>query len=258
MEILIPVIIVVAVGVFAGLLLAFASKFMAVPTDEKFEKIRECLPGANCGGCGYSGCDGYAAAIAEGKAEPNRCSPGGEKTAKALSEVLGVEIKEEKHVAFIACGGNPDITAMRFTYDGMKTCAASSLVQGGPLECEFGCQGLGDCARACPYGAITMQNGRPVVCEELCRACGVCVKTCPKHLISIIPQSNAARVNCSNCKKGAAVVKACKVSCIACGMCERNCPTGAIKVENNVAKVDPAHGTGCGKCKTVCKRGAIL
>ena len=68
MEILLPVILVGIIGLIAGVGLSLASKFMAVPVDEKQEKIREALPGANCGACGFSGCDGYAAAVAAGEA----------------------------------------------------------------------------------------------------------------------------------------------------------------------------------------------
>lgn len=257
-DILLAVLIVVAVGLLAGLMLAFASKFMSVPTDEKAEKIRECLPGANCGGCGYSGCDGYAAAVAAGEAEPDKCAAGGAKTAAAMAEILGIEISTEPKAAFIACGGTPENSVLKFNYEGMKSCAAAVLAQGGPLQCEFGCIGFGDCMKACKFGAITLKDGRPMICEELCVACGACTKACPKHLIKILPKNGAARVNCSNCNKGPAVVKACKVSCIACGMCAKACPSGAIKLENNVAVVDPALCTGCGECKKACKRNAII
>lgn len=255
---LLPVAIVVAIGILAGLLLSFASKFMSVPTDEKAQKILECLPGANCGGCGYSGCEGYAAAVAEGKASPDKCAAGGEKTAAALSELLGVKIDKEKKVAFITCGGNPDITETRYNYEGMKSCAAANRLHGGPNECEFGCLGFGDCMRACPFGAISVKNGRPFICEELCKACGKCVSVCPKHIIKLVPKGSSPRVNCANCKKGPAVVKACKVSCIACGMCEKACPSGAVKVINNLAVIDPALCTGCGECKKACRRGVII
>ena len=140
MDILLPVLIVAAIGLIAGAELSIASKLMAVPTDERCEKVREALPGANCGACGYSGCDGYAAAVASGEAEPNKCTPGGETTAKALAEILGVEVVTEKKVAFIACGGNCDITKRKYDYTGLKSCAAASLIYGGPLECKYGCR----------------------------------------------------------------------------------------------------------------------
>ncbi len=258
MEIILPVLIVAAIGLIAGLGLALASKFMAVPTDEKQEKIRECLPGANCGACGYSGCDGYAAAVAAGEAQPDKCSPGGCSTVSALSELLGVEISTAPKVAFIACNGCGGNAAQKFEYKGMSTCAAASLTQGGPLLCEFGCMGFGDCVRACPFGAIELQNGKPIVCEDKCVGCGVCVATCPKSLISIIPKGASPRVYCRNKNKGAAVVKACSVSCIGCGMCEKACESNAIKVIDNVAVIDYSVCTACVKCKDACKRKCII
>lgn len=258
MEILIPVLVVLAIGILLGLGLSFADKFMSVPVDEKQIRIRECLPGANCGACGYSGCDGYAAALAAGEAEPNKCAPGGENTAKALGEVLGIKIEATKNVAFIACGGTPDKVKQRFEYTGLNTCAAAALAGGGPIACEFGCLGFGDCMRSCDFGAITLKDGKPIICEDICVACGKCVKTCPRGIISIIPKGTATKVNCSNKKKGPAVLKACDVSCIACGMCERACEAGAIKVIDNLAVIDYTLCNGCGKCSEVCPRKVIL
>lgn len=258
MEIILPVIIVAVIGLIAGVGLALAAKFMAVPTDETTEKIREVLPGANCGACGYSGCDGYAAAIASGEATPDKCAPGGETCAKALAEILGVEIASEPKVAFIACKGNPDITKFKYEYSGLESCTAASLLYSGPLECSFGCIGFGDCAKACPFGAITVENGKPVVCEEICMGCSKCVAACPKSLISIIPKDHKTTVNCSNKNKGAAVAKACQVSCIACRMCEKQCELGAIKIVDNLAVIDHSLCNGCGKCKEVCKRGVLI
>lgn len=258
MSILLPVIIVSAIGLVAGLGLALASKFMAVEVDQKEAQVRECLPGANCGACGFSGCDGYAAAVAKGEAEPNLCAPGGSATANALADILGVEVDSIPKVAFIACQGNPNTTSLRYDYKGLEGCMAASLVHSGPVSCEFGCIGFGDCAKACPFGAITIQNGRPVVCEDICVGCGKCKAACPKSLISLIPKGKRIFVSCSNKNKGPAVVKACKTSCIACGMCVKACESGAIKIENNVAVIDHTLCTDCGKCKDVCKRNAII
>lgn len=258
MEILLPVLFVLAIGAVLGLGLSFADKFMSVPVDEKQAKIRECLPGANCGACGFSGCDGYAAALAEGTADPNKCAPGGEATAAALGEVLGVKIEASKNVAFIACGGTPATVRSRFEYTGLDTCAAATLAAGGPIACEYGCLGFGDCMRACEFGAITLQNGRPFICEDLCVACGKCTKICPKSIISLVPKDKKVRINCSNRKKGPNVLKSCDVSCIACGMCERTCEAGAIKVVDNIAVIDKSLCTDCGKCKSVCPRKCIL
>lgn len=255
MSILIPVLIVTALGLVLGLGLALAAKFMAVPTDEKEAKIRECLPGANCGACGYTGCDGYAAAIANGEVEPDKCAPGGESTAKALGEVLGMEISSVPKVAFVACQGN---SKPKYEYTGKHSCLSASLIHAGPLECQFGCIGFGDCVAACNFGAISIQDGKVIVCEDLCGGCGSCAAVCPKSLISIVPKSSKPRVLCSNQHKGPNVVKVCTSSCIACGMCVKVCENEAITIENNVAVINPDKCTNCGKCKEACKRKAIV
>ncbi|MBE6727253.1 MAG: RnfABCDGE type electron transport complex subunit B [Ruminococcaceae bacterium] len=257
-EILIPVLIVGVIGLVAGVGLSLAAKFMAVPVDETQEKLSEALPGANCGSCGYSGCDGYAAALAAGEATPDKCSPGGAETAAKLAEILGVEAGKIKPlVAYIACKGNAENSVLKYEYSGFKSCTAASLIHSGPLSCAYGCIGFGDCMRVCQFGAITLIDGRPVINEELCASCGKCVSACPKGLISLIPKDAAVRVGCGNKAKGAAVAKACKVSCLSCMQCEKNCPVGAVKVENNIAVIDYEKCTSCGKCKEVCKRGVI-
>ena len=258
MNIILPVIIVTVIGLIVGLGLSLASKFMAVPTDEREEKIKECLPGANCGACGFSGCDGYAAAIASGDAAPDLCAPGGSGTAAKLAEVLGVEIDTVSKKAHIACGGTPENTTSKYAYSGMMSCSAANLVHLGPLECEYGCIGFGDCAAACPFGAITVTNGRPIVCEDKCVGCGKCISACPKSLISLKPENAPTVIRCSNKSKGAAVAKTCKVSCIACKQCEKVCENGAIRIKDNLAQIDHSLCDGCGKCKEVCKRKVIM
>lgn len=256
MTILLPVIIVTAIGLIAGLALALAAKFMAVPVDQREEKLRECLPGANCGACGYSGCDGYAAALAKGEATPDKCAPGGADAAAALGEILGVEVSNTPKVAFIACQKN---AANKYDYTGKMSCLSASLIHGGPLECQFGCIGLGDCLRACPFGAISVDdNGKMIICEDICVGCGKCAAVCPKSLISIIPKGSKTRVLCSNKHKGAPVVKVCTTSCIACGMCVKACENEAITLENNVAVINADKCINCGKCKAACKRKAII
>ena len=82
------------VSLVIGLLLGLAARAFFVPVDEREEAIRGLLPGNNCGGCGYAGCDGLAAAIAAGEAKPNACPVGGQDTAHAIAEVMGVEAGE--------------------------------------------------------------------------------------------------------------------------------------------------------------------
>ena len=49
--------IVGGVGLFIGVFLGVSGKAFAVEVDEREEAIIGVLPGNNCGGCGYAGCD---------------------------------------------------------------------------------------------------------------------------------------------------------------------------------------------------------
>ena len=142
-KILIPVLIVAGIGLLAGIILAVASAIMAVPKDEKAEAILEVLPGANCGACGFSGCSGYAAALSKGEAQPGLCSPGGEACAKACAELLGTgDVAVEKKTALVHCMGSYDCTSDKMRYDGIDSCAASTLLAGGISSCRYGCMGM--------------------------------------------------------------------------------------------------------------------
>lgn len=252
------VIIVLIIGLIAGLILSIASIVFAVPVDEKQAAVRECLPGANCGACGFSGCDGYAAALASGKAENGLCSPGGPDVAEEIASVLGISAGAvEKKVAVIRCGGHCDNVAQKMEYQGVDTCQAVSLMYAGDSACAYGCLGHGDCAAACPEKAITICNGLAVVNEELCVGCGICARTCPKHVIEIVPMKFKQHVRCINKDKGAVTRKTCKVGCIGCMKCQKTCEYGAITVKDNHASIDYTKCQNCGKCKEVCPTGAI-
>lgn len=250
--------LVAGIGLLIGLILSIASIVMAVPKDEKAEKILEALPGANCGACGFSGCAGYADALAKGKAELGLCAPGGLKCAKEISEILGVSAGGmEKKVAVVRCMGSLDNTSYKAEYNGVKSCAAAMKIGGGLTACSFGCMGLGDCEAVCPYDAIRVCNGVAVVDEKKCKACAMCVKACPRKIISIVPLKNSAAMRCSNKDKGALTRKLCTVGCIGCKKCEKNCPTGAVTVKDFCAVVDPALCTGCGVCVDNCPQHCI-
>lgn len=258
MEFITPVIIVGAIGLLAGVILAVASIVMAVPKDEKAEALEEILPGANCGACGYSGCSGYAAAMSKGEAQPGLCSPGGPAVAKKCAEILGAgDVEMEVKAALVHCMGSYDNTTDKMVYDGMEGCNAAILLAGGSSSCLFGCMGLGDCVRACEYGAIEVCNGLAKIDPALCKACGKCVSACPKGLITLAPVKKQAVVRCQNCDKGKAVMDVCKVGCISCTKCVKTCPEGAISMQNGCAAVDPHKCTGCGQCAEACPRHVI-
>ena len=91
MEILIPILAVTVIGLICAVGLAVASSVMAVKEDTRFTEIRECLPGANCGACGYTGCDGYAKALLEPGTKTNLCVPGADAVAAQIAALLDMD-----------------------------------------------------------------------------------------------------------------------------------------------------------------------
>ena len=187
--IIIAMLVVGGVGLFIGLFLGVAAIKFKVQVDEKEVAVLEALPGNNCGGCGYAGCSGLAAAIAKGDAAVNQCPVGGEAVAEKISEIMGVEAGESRRMAaFVACQGDCDKAKVDYEYTGIEDCRMLSFVpNGGPKTCNYGCLGYGSCVRACPFDAIHVVKGVAVVDKEKCKACGKCVEACPKKLISLLP-----------------------------------------------------------------------
>ena len=259
-SILIPILAVTVIGLICGIMLVVASKFMSVPEDERFIAIRNCLPGANCGACGFTGCDGYAHALADGVTkETNLCVPGAALTAAKVAEAAGLEATEAvPKVAYVACCGETTYMTMKHEYRGIRSCMAAASLYSGYAKCYHSCLGIGDCAAVCPNNAICVENGIASVKPHLCVGCGLCAKACPKQLIHIIPKTVKAVVMCSNNDKGANTRKACSRGCIGCKKCEKNCPTGAIKVVNNCAVIDYELCSFCGKCAEVCTTGCVV
>ena len=246
-------------GIFGGLL-AFASKIFYVEVDPKQAAVREALAGANCGGCGYPGCDGYAAAVAKGEAPCNRCVAGGAETAAKVAEIMGASNEaSEKMVAFVPCSGCEGVAEKRFNYTGPEDCQAAMLFGGKSNKlCTFACIGLGNCVRACQFDAMHIVNGIAQVNRANCVGCGACVDTCPKSIVKLIPESLRIHPGCSSHDKGGVVMKVCKAGCIGCMKCQRECPAGAIVVKDALAEVDPEKCIGCGKCAEVCPRHIIV
>lgn len=258
MGFLYTLLIVGGIGLILGIVLSLASKFFAVPTDEKVEKIRECLPGVNCGACGFSGCDGYAQALSKAETQPNLCTVGGQETTDQLSEILEVTITPVKKTAVIHCHHCLEKAVNNFAYNGVSSCAAATLLYGGPLACKNGCLGLGDCIKVCDYNALSLIDGNIMVDMNKCVACGKCANICPKGIISIEYASLPCFVACSNTQKGAKARKQCSAACIGCKKCEKVCPSSAIEVKNDLAIIDYEKCTGCGECQRNCPTHAIL
>ena len=166
--------IVGAVGLFVGLFLGVAGIKFKVDVDEREEAILGVLPGNNCGGCGYAGCSGLAAAIVKGEAPANACPVGGEKVGAQVAQIMGVEAGESvRMVAFVKCSGDKERTHEDYDYTGVEDCAMLAFVpNSGPKSCNYGCLGFGSCVKVCPFDAIHVVNGVAVVDKEACKACG--------------------------------------------------------------------------------------
>ncbi len=254
MEILIPVLIAIGIAVVCGVILTVASILFAVKEDERFIAIRDCLPGANCGACGYSGCDGYAKALANGDTDlTNLCVPGGDNAAKDIAAILGVEAENVvEKVAYVACNGNCSATKRKYDYIGKQSCRLANMSYNGDKLCTYSCLGYGDCVAVCPQNAISVADGVAKVDPRKCIGCGICARTCPNHVIKLVADTSRVIVLCSNHDKGAATRKACSNGCIGCGKCERTCKHGAIHVEHNLAVIDYEKCIGCGDCARAC------
>lgn len=262
MDMIQPILIAVAIlavlgGVF-GLLLGLMSKKFAVETDERVEKIRACVAGANCGACGYPGCDGFAQAVVDGKAPVNGCTAGGKKCAEAIAEIMGVKADVgERLVARVRCNGTFDNASARYEYEGPLSCRAASGLSGGPKSCSFACLGYGDCVAVCKFNAITLENGVARINDDYCTGCGACKNICPRQVIELLPKNKTVVVKCRNTEIGKTARLQCKTACIGCKRCERSCPSDSIHVVNGVAEIDPSTCTRCGACVEACPMHCI-
>lgn len=252
--------VLAVLGIIFGIALAIVAARFVVKMDPKVEQVRETLPGANCGACGFAGCMGYAeAVVGNPDVAVHMCAPGKSAVAEKIAVITGKKAeKVEPRIARVFCQGGTSLSQRKFIYTGVKDCTAAVLAAGGDKSCEFGCLGYGTCMRACPFSAITMSSDNlPVISPEKCTACGKCVAACPKQVIEIAQASKAVVASCHSRDKGADTKKKCQVGCIGCGICVRTCPVDAVKVENNFAKIDHGKCIVCGLCVKKCPTNAI-
>ncbi len=242
--------------------LAVASKKFKVKKDPRVDEVLNVLPGTNCGACGYASCKAYAEAVATNKDVPvDLCVPGQEEVAEKVAKIVEREVGEKKVelVAQLKCAGGKEEAKTKYSYKGVKTCKAASLLSKGPKACSYGCIGFGDCVNVCEFNALSMgSNGLPVVDKEKCTACAACVKECPKNLFKLVPKDKKVHVLCNSKDTGRIVTRFCKVGCTAYKLCEKSCPADAIHVKNNLAEIDYSKCTMCGKCVSVCPTKVIV
>ena len=256
-------IIVVITAAFAlvlafvlGTALGFFKDFFAVPQDPLAGKIREALPGANCGACGFPGCENYAIAIAGGDAGISSCLVGGPALVEKLALITGKAGEAAKPViAVLACQGSYIHTPQKGIYTGIANCRGAKLA-GGTKLCSYGCLGFGDCVKACKFNALSMdgKKGLPVIDAAKCTGCGMCVAECPQSIIKAVPKDRkGAMVLCSNRSPNRQqVAKSCKISCIKCGQCVKQCPQQCIDLSTNIPVIDLAKCSSCGICVEKC------
>lgn len=248
-------------GVVAAFVLSTAARKFHVEVDPKVELIMSSLPGSNCGACGNPSCFMVAEGIASGTLEPNTCVAGGQSVADEIAGIIGAATCD--FVAMVSarnCGGG--LNAVRaLEYSGVHSCNSAARLAGGPLVCEAGCIGYGDCLRACPFGAISMDaRSLPVIDCDLCTGCGICVHECPRGqmgLLQLVSDRAQIVVRCNAHDKPALRKKGCPVCCIACKRCEKACPHDAIHVIDLNAVVDHDRCTGCGACVAICPQRCI-
>lgn len=258
-EIIIAVLTVTGSGLFFGIGLALAAKKFCVTGDPRIEEIFSKLPGANCGACGMPGCMGFAEALIQGKCKVEQCPVSKLQAKKEIAKILGISLGQEiKKTAVLHCHGGNKRVKDRFVYSGIRDCVKANLVMGGPKACIYGCIGFASCVKACPFGAITMnEEDLPVVDESKCTACGNCVFVCPKNLFSLVDFQKKYAVRCKSLDLGKKVLDVCSVGCIACRKCEKACPVSAIKIIDNLSVIDYNICDNRGECFKVCPTKAV-
>ncbi len=262
------VIVLGLIALVAAVILYVCSKKFAVEEDPRLGQVTEALPGANCGGCGFPGCSGLAAALVKaadaGSIEGLACPVGGAEVMGHVADLLGIAVANtEAKVAVVRCNGTCEMRPRIAEYDGLHSCAAMHACGAGETGCGFGCLGCGDCEAACQFGAITIneETGIPEVNEEKCTSCGACVKACPRNIIELRkkgPKNRRVYVRCVNKDKGAVARKSCKAACIGCGKCVKECKFEAITMVNNLSYIDPEKCRLCRKCEEACPTNAIV
>lgn len=256
-NILIAPSIMTGLGLFFGLILAIAYRFLRVQEDPRIEAVEDMLPGSNCGACGEPGCRAFAEKLVANTLPPSRCTVSTQTTIESIAEYLGVDPgKQEKRVARLHCAGGKAQAFQIAEYWGFESCHAAAVVSGGGKGCSWGCLGLGDCQTACTFDAIDMNaNGLPAVNIDTCTACGDCVDMCPRDLFEVLPISHKLFVQCNSPLAGEAVKLMCSVACDACGRCAADAATGLIHMVDNLPIVDymaggPARPEATHRCPT--------
>lgn len=264
MEIYISILMLGAIGIIAAILLFLAAKRFHVFENPKIAEVEALLPGANCGGCGLSGCHAFAEACVKADSLDNLvCTGIDAKGMERIAEILSLKAASvNRRTMVIRCAADCSVRENRSIWDGERSCAMENLCYQGDSDCVYGCLGCGDCVRACPFGALSLAEGDivPSVDHEKCTSCGKCVKACPRNLCTLVPfpgDRPLVWVACANRDRGPIAIKECEVACIGCSKCVKVCNYGAVSVSDSLAVINQDKCTGCGECVNNCPRRSI-
>ncbi len=262
--ILLSIIVLGTIGILGAAVLFVVARCFHVQEDPRIDSVEALLPGANCGGCGRSGCRDFAAACVKADTlDGLSCPSSRAETMKKIGEIVGLAAAVAKpKIAVIKCNGTCDLRPALARFEGAPSCSVLASLGSGSSACPNGCLGCGDCVASCPYGAMRMnhETGLPEVIEDKCVGCGVCAKSCSRSIIELRykgPRGMRVYVACSNKEKGAQAMKECKAACIGCSKCVKVCTHEAVSVASNLSYIDFEKCKLCRKCVDVCPTHAI-
>ena len=264
---IIPVSILVlgVIGIVAAVFLYIAAKKFKVYENPLIGEVEELLPGANCGGCGFSGCHAFAIECANAKTlEGLNCTSLNAEGMQKIAGIVGLTaVAGEKRIAIVKCGADCEQRKQTNQYDGVNSCAIMASLYQGESNCVYGCLGCGDCVRTCPFDAMKISKTDRLAHVDFkkCTGCGKCVEACPRNLCELVITHNnlpTVWVTCSNKDKGPVAMKECALSCIGCTKCRKVCPVEAPVISSFLANIDQSKCIACGKCITECPRHCIL
>jgi electron transport complex protein RnfB len=247
-------------GVVFGFALAAAAIRFQVASNPLVDRVRDVLPAANCGACGFAGCQVYAEAVVERPdVSPALCVPGRRTVAETVASLTNKEVGSvTDRIVVLRCHGTTAYARDEAEYAGIATCAAAALVFSGPKACKNGCLGLGDCVRVCPFGALHLgKDGIVEVNTDRCTGCAMCLPACPKDLFQLYPRTHRIQLSCVARDKQAIVRATCMVGCTLCRKCVAKCPAGAITWDGRTILIDHekclAYGPSCNEaCVDIC------
>jgi len=253
--ILIAGLLVVSVA-FVLIIALISKKKKGLSADAAF--VKQMLPAIDCGMCGQVDCANFAKKVAEGKLEPEACKLIKPENAQNIKKYFKPTYNQStKLVALVKCKGGCR-SLDKYVYDGTKSCSLQESLHSGAKACKYACLGCGDCAKACKYNAIKInERGVAEIIRSRCTGCGACVDACPNSLIEMTHLTQGVNVICNNQNSDPSIVNKCDVGCIHCGGCIKVCPVNAISVKDNIPVIDKDKCIECHKCIAECPTHVI-